>query len=169
MKNWAAKAEHRPDIAAILNRGFEIGSHEEHADDFDEMLRAYCADKIEAALPPSPWRDYAIRMLRRPAPPSPWILRRKGASERNFTIFKAVRLAEIKGLKPTRNQAQRYKGGAHSACSLVAEELKRFGIHLGEDAIEKLRRRQQQDTGARQDHETDLDRMIRESFRYRET
>jgi hypothetical protein len=43
------------------------------------------------------------------------------------------------GLKATRSRHQRYTNGAHSACSLVAEELKAaFGLHLSEDAVEKI-------------------------------
>jgi hypothetical protein len=155
-KEWGAEAEHVPEKAAILNELFEKFPEKLYCklnkmqraelEECDELLRALCADKIEAALPPSPWRDYAIRALRRPAPPSPETLRRSGAAERNFTIAKAVLFAEGRGgLKPTRNRAQRYRGGAHSACSLVAEELKRFGVHLGEDAIEKLYRRRRQE------------------------
>ena len=43
------------------------------------------------------------------------------------------------GLAPTRNPAARYSGGAHSACSLVAEELKKMGVRrCNEDAVQKI-------------------------------
>jgi hypothetical protein len=86
----------------------------------DEILRLRCADLIESALPPSPWRDYALQALRRPAPPSKEVLRHDGIEERNKIIVDAIYAAAEAGLSLTRNRAQRYTDGAHSACSLVA-------------------------------------------------
>jgi hypothetical protein len=45
------------------------------------------------------------------------------------------------GLKATRGRDKRDANDAHSACSLVAGELKKVGLHLSEDAIEKVWRR----------------------------
>src|SRR5262245_23495911 len=107
--------------------------------DHDYMFRAICANRIERALPPSPWRDYALLVLRRPDPPSRDLLLRNGMSERNRTICIAVLTAVSLGLAPTRNPAARYSGGAHSACSLVAEELKKMGVRrCNEDAVQKI-------------------------------
>jgi len=58
--------------------------------------------------------------------------------ERNGRIARCVEYAINAGLKATRSRHQRYTGGAHSACSLVADELKAEGIHLSEDAVEKI-------------------------------
>ena len=107
--------------------------------DHDYIVRAICANRIERALPPSPWRDYALQVLRRPDPPSRDALLRNGMSERNYTILFAVLTAVRLGLAPTRNPAARYSGGAHSACSLVAEELKKMGVRrCNEDAVQKI-------------------------------
>jgi hypothetical protein len=107
--------------------------------DHDYIFRAICANRIERALPPSPWRDYALQVLRRPDPPSRDALLRNGMSERNHTICFAVLTAVRLGLAPTRNPAARYSGGAHSACSLVAEELKKMGVRrCNEDAVQKI-------------------------------
>jgi len=107
--------------------------------DHDYIFRAMCANRIERALPPSPWRDYALQALRRPDPPSRDALLRHGMSERNLTIRIAVLTAVGLGLAPTRNPAARYTGGAHSACSLVAEELKKMGVRrCNEDAVQKI-------------------------------
>src|SRR5262245_39931325 len=107
--------------------------------DHDYIFRAICANRIERALPPSPWRDYALQVLRRPDPPSRDALLRNGMSERNHTICIAVLTAVSLGLAPTRNPAARYSGGAHSACSLVAEELKKMGVRrCNEDAVQKI-------------------------------
>jgi hypothetical protein len=107
--------------------------------DHDYIHRAICANRIERALPPSPWRDYALQVLRRPDPPSRDALLRHGMSERNHTIHIAVLTAVRLGLAPTRNPAARYSGGAHSACSLVAEELKKMGVRrCNEDAVQKI-------------------------------
>src|SRR5262249_5170066 len=95
--------------------------------------------RIERALPPSPWLDYALQVLRRPNPPSRDALLRNGMSERNHTICIAVLMAVHLGLAPTRNPAARYSGGAHSACSLVAEGLKKMGVRrCNEDAVQKI-------------------------------
>src|SRR5215831_4826501 len=107
--------------------------------DHDYIVRAICANRIECALPPSPWRDYALQVLRRPDPPSRDALLRNGMSERNHTIYIAVLKAVRLGLAPTRNPAARYSGGEHSACSLVAEELKKMGVRrCNEDAVQKI-------------------------------
>lgn len=116
----------------------EVDSDRGDKDGADEIVRAVCADYIERALPPSPWQDYAVRALRRPAPPSRWTLHRGGINERNFAIYRAVLAAERAGLKISRNRAQRYTEGAHSACSLVADELKKLGVRRSEDAVEKI-------------------------------
>jgi hypothetical protein len=111
--------------------------------EIDEYMRALCADRIERDLPPSEWRDFALASLRQPAPPSAEATQRNGALHRDYMISWAVLLAESVGLNPTRNQAQRYKdGAAHSACSLVADELKKRGIdNCSEDAVEKIWRK----------------------------
>jgi hypothetical protein len=106
----------------------------------EELLRELHAVEVRMRFPPSPQRDHLLKLLRRPAPPSKDVLYRGGIKERNFTIVKAVCLAiTFAGLEPTRNRAQRDRDGAHLACSLVAEELKKLGFRrLGEDAIEKI-------------------------------
>jgi hypothetical protein len=104
-------------------------------DGADEFYRAYCAVRIERALPPSPWRDYALRDLRRYVPTQ---ARRGGIEVRNQWIFYAALWATYCGLKPTRSPAGRYKGSSHSACSLVAEGLKEIGLSLSEDAVKKI-------------------------------
>src|SRR5262249_57285206 len=87
-------------------------------------------------------RDYALTTLRRAAPPSEKATRRNGRLHRDHMISWAVLFAEFAGLAPTRNQAQRYKdGAAHSACSLVADELKKRGISVSEDAVQKIWRK----------------------------
>ena len=89
---------------------------------------------------PAPWRDYILFMVQ--GPPSQNAKRRIGKHDsRNSQIREAVERARDAGLKATRNRDQRHTGGAHSACSLVAEELKKAGLHLSEDAVEKVWRR----------------------------
>jgi hypothetical protein len=104
--------------------------------ELDYQLRIVCADRLEGELPPTPWRDFALSVLRRLAPPPKQMMRRL----HDFLIFVAVKEAESAGLNPTRNRAQRYKDDApHSACSLVADELEKRGIkNCGEDAVEKI-------------------------------
>jgi hypothetical protein len=133
-----------PEVAEYVDARFvELANasidNEEDIED-DGVLRELAADRLERAVPPSPWRDYALSVLRRPAPPSPRTVWRDGIHYRDDTIWFAVRKAQQLGLALTRNRTQRDKGGAHSACSLVAQELLRFGVCLSEDAIEKISR-----------------------------
>jgi len=106
----------------------------------DEVCRALHAIKVERHLLPSPQRDHLLALLHRPAPLPKNITRRGGISDRNFNIWMLVNMAVICGLQLSRNRAQRDTDGAHSACSLVADELKRSGLRLSEDAVEKIMR-----------------------------
>lgn len=136
------KLSEHPEVADYIEAAFveqSLNSATYNHED-DQVLRELAADRLERAVPPSPWRDYALCVLRRPAAPSQEVLRRGGIGSRNETITWAVRKAEHLGLAVTRNRAQRDNGGPHSACSLVAEELLRFGVCLSEDAIEKIYR-----------------------------
>jgi hypothetical protein len=138
----AARLSEGKDLRLLTNRLLDrlFVVHKSDAfRDHDYIYRAICANRIERALPPSPWRDYALQVLRRPDPPSRDALLRNGMSERNHTIYFAVLTAVGLGLAPTRNPAARYSGGAHSACSLVAEELKKMGVRrCNEDAVQKI-------------------------------
>jgi hypothetical protein len=40
--------------------------------------------------------------------------------------------------KPTRSRASKDKGGADSGCSIVKDALSRQGVHMSEEAIEKI-------------------------------
>jgi hypothetical protein len=102
------------------------------------MLRILCADWLEQSMPPSSRRNYILSVLRKPDPPSKEAVLRNGISWRNHLIYMACRMAVRLGLSPTRNRAQRYNGGVHSACSLVADELAKCGARRSEDAIEKV-------------------------------
>src|SRR5262245_4759944 len=116
----------------------------------DEVLRALHASEVERHFPPSAQRDHLLRLLLCPDhPPSKHTLHRGGINGRNFTIALAVySVVKFAGLQPTRNRAQRDNDGAHSACSLVADELKKFGFHrCGEDAVEKIWRQQANEIG----------------------
>ena len=93
------------------------------------------AHMLERNVPPSPWRDYILIMLRNTRPVLPTAEKHIW---RNLTLSMAVEYGREAGLDPTRGRHQRYTNGAHSACSLVAEELKKVGLHLSEDAIEKV-------------------------------
>src|SRR6516165_8442283 len=107
----------------------------------DEVCRALHAIKVERHLPPSPQRDHLLALLRRPGPLPKNITRRDGISDRNFNIWMLVSIAVNCGLHLSRNRAQRDTDAAHSACSLVADELKRSGLrHVSEDAVEKIMR-----------------------------
>ena len=107
----------------------------------DEVCRALHAIKVERHLLPSPQRDHLLALLHRPAPLPKNITRRGGISDRNFNIWMLVNMAVMCGLQRSRNRAQRDTDGAHSACSLVADELKRSGLrHVSEDAVEKIMR-----------------------------
>jgi hypothetical protein len=124
------------DIAALWVAEEELADFRENPPpNLDEFLRTKCAEQIENKLPPSPLRDYTLHVLRKP---SQRTLQRKGKNDRDFAIYFAVNVAIWKGLRRTRNSAQRHKGGPHSACSLVAEELKEFGIELKEDGVLKV-------------------------------
>jgi len=105
---------------------------------FEAVYRELHAIRVERHLPPSPQREHLLALLRRPAPLPKSITRRGGISDRNFNIWMLVHIAVRCGLQLSRNRVQRDTGGAHSACSLVADELKRSGLRLGEDAVEKI-------------------------------
>jgi hypothetical protein len=117
---------------------------------FDDVLRTLHAGEVERHFPPSAQRDHLLRLLLRPnRPPSEYTQHRGGINGRNFSIALAVySVVKFAGLHPTRNRAQRDKDGAHSACSLVADELKKFGFHrCGEDAVEKIWQQQADEIG----------------------
>jgi len=121
-----ATREQDPDRADWADKLFKEGAT-------DPIVRWQCADWLERVLPPSAQRDCILQVLRS----VPVLL--PGA--RNEAIRQAVIAAvEIYGFKKTRNPAQRYKDdGSHSACSLVAEELKALGIAgISEDAVLKI-------------------------------
>ena len=101
----------------------------------NEWYRVTAAYMLERSVPPSPWRDYILIMLRHTRP-----VLRTGAKHvwRNIILTLCVELGRAAGLDPTRGRHQRYTNGAHSTCSLVADELKAFGMHLSEDAVEKI-------------------------------
>lgn len=123
----ATKPENAPEIAPEVTLAY------------DEFLRRLCAQRIAQALPPSPWRDFAIIVLQRPAPPSKWFKQRNGILARNAAIMWAVRIAtEQFGLSLTRRGRRHSRSDRHSACSLVAEELGRFRISMTEAAVEKI-------------------------------
>src|SRR5262249_23000078 len=101
-------------------------------------LRKMAANLLERNVPPSPWRDYILFILRNLAPSlSP----RRKRQLRDGVIAFLVNDGIEAGLRATRGRDQRYKNGAHSACSLVVDELKQFGLNLGEEALEKIWRR----------------------------
>lgn len=52
------------------------------------------------------------------------------------------------GFRPTRNVASRYEDKIESACSIVCVALRRLGINLTEDAIEKIWRKSDELLGA---------------------
>jgi hypothetical protein len=144
---WQVRWERVAKVAMILSF-LDDDADDDDIDDIvknsghdDYTLRMLCARQLERTLPPSRWRDYAVQALQRPDPPGEWELDRGGIKVRDRAIRHAVEKAYAQGLFPTRNQATRDKGGAHSACSLVAEELKRLGIRLSEDAVEKIFRK----------------------------
>jgi hypothetical protein len=139
------RGEHelKEEIVADIDANDERFKSRNHDAPTDEILRAKCAVLIGDALPRSPWRDYAMNALCRPAPLSQkdlQRLRRNGKEGRDQTICTAVCMAISGGLRLSRNAAQRHKGGTHSACSLVADELKEWGLNCSEDAIEKIYR-----------------------------
>jgi hypothetical protein len=102
--------------------------------------RAFAVAYIERELPASPVRDYVVHILRQSLPFSGRALRPRGY--RDWAILVAVRRAERLGLNVYRNRATRDNRGRHSACSLVADELRKFDIHLSEDAVEAIYRGQ---------------------------
>jgi hypothetical protein len=101
----------------------------------NELYRAIVADVLERNVPPSPWRDYILFILRNSRPVMPSGMKHFW---RNWTINTAVEYGREAGLAPTRGRHQRYTSGAHSACSLVADELKEVGLHISEDGVEKI-------------------------------
>jgi hypothetical protein len=90
---------------------------------------------LEHNVPPSPWRDYILFILRNTRPVMPAGMKH---TWRDWTISAAVECGREAGLDTTRGRHQRYINGVHSACSLVADELKEVGLHLSEDAVEKI-------------------------------
>lgn len=58
--------------------------------------------------------------------------------ERNAQICFAINDLVQQGFRPTQNVASRYGEQIKSACSIVCSALRRLGIHLTEDAIEKI-------------------------------
>src|SRR5262245_6431287 len=111
-----------------IDKAFVSMARSQYASLFDGILLGLHAIKVERHLPPSPQRDQLLALLRHLVPPSKNTAQRSGIGDRNFIIWQLVFIAEsIGGLDKTRNRAQRDVGGAHSACSLVADELKRSG------------------------------------------
>jgi hypothetical protein len=122
-----------------INEVFRIAVEAAEQDgdvDFGEPLRKLAAIQLANNVPKSPWRDYILFVL---CKPDPWRFWRD--NWRDVLISLAVERAVEAGLKATRSRDQRYTNGAHSACSLVADELKALGLHLSEDAVEKIWRR----------------------------
>ena len=121
-----------------INEVFRIAVEAAEQDgdvDFGEPLRKLAAVQLAHNVPKSPWRDYILFVLCKPDPTSSTTPKR---AWRNALIGLAVESAVATGLKATRSRDQRYTNGAHSACSLVADELKVFGLDLSEDAVEKI-------------------------------
>jgi len=133
-------ADEANELFSTLNEGFKkyprlFGGSPYHD---NETFRVIAAHKLECSVPPSSWRDYILNVLRHTRPVLPTAQK---LAWRNFVIRLAVEFGREAGLDPTRSCHQRYTNGAHSACSLVAEELKKAGLHLSEDAVEKVWRR----------------------------
>jgi len=102
----------------------------------NRIYRAIAANLLEHNVPPSPWRDFILFILRKLNPPS--LPKSQKHLWRDGTVGIAVGCGVEAGLRATRGRDQRYTNGAHSACSLVADELKGAGLHLSEDAVEKI-------------------------------
>jgi hypothetical protein len=125
----------------IINKVF--GNFNEHLNEQsvqalyhdNETYRAMAAHVLEHNVPPSPWRDYILFILRNTRPVMPAGMKH---TWRDWTISAAVECGREAGLDTTRGRHQRYINGVHSACSLVADELKEVGLHLSEDAVEKI-------------------------------
>jgi hypothetical protein len=59
--------------------------------------------------------------------------------ERDQVIAHTVRyIVDVTGLRPTRSQALRDKGGNESGCSIVARALGLVGVNLSEKGVEKV-------------------------------
>jgi hypothetical protein len=124
-------------LFGVLNKTFEKGEgNAEPSVICNEVYRAMAANLLERNVPSSPWRDFILYVLRKLNPPP--LPKSQRHLWRDWTISTAVGWGVEAGLKATRGRDQRYTNGAHSACSLVADELKRVGLHLSEDAVEKV-------------------------------
>jgi hypothetical protein len=110
----------------------------------DEVLREAAARLIVEGKPlPPTLRYYVVEEVLRRATST--VARRKTGPNRDIntardvTIGTAVsRVVEHHGFPQTRNKATRDKAGRDSACSIVADALEEVGIHMSEDAVEKV-------------------------------
>lgn len=105
--------------------------------DKNKVLANLIVETMEAGRPLNPYlRERAIALLRRGPSATPG-KHRNGprTAMRDVQIVCAILIAQKHGLARTRNGATKIR---HSACSIVAEELSRIGIHLSEPAIEKI-------------------------------
>jgi hypothetical protein len=110
-----------------------------YADDFSSHLNLLCIATpalLTGSSMPRALSVYLSRCLNRPPrEPRPQRGRPRSPSDnRDINIAVAVRLAQRAGLGTTRNRASRRP----SACSVVAEELRAFGVHMTEAAVEKI-------------------------------
>jgi hypothetical protein len=123
-------------LFGVLNKTFEGEGDASPYVLCNGVYRTMAANLLERNVPPSPWRDFILFILRKLNPPS--LPKPQRHLWRDWTIGTAVGCGVEAGLKATRGRDQRYTNGAHSACSLVADELKKVGLYLSEDAVEKI-------------------------------
>lgn len=111
--------------------------------DLASQTTADCLERGE--LPPDWARSLVIARLRRDV--ARGLSRNSGPDPltnvpRDFYITLAVsNTCDEYGFLPMRNRATRDRGTRESGCSIVAAALLRLGVHLSEDAIEKIWKR----------------------------
>ena len=103
----------------------------------DQKLRVLTIILLETGTQlPFSLRQYVSGILRKPLPRKHRLANRGRDIQISFAVERLVE----QGFRPTRNLASR-GGGSESGCSIVRAALEGMGIHLSEDAIEKIWKR----------------------------
>jgi hypothetical protein len=125
------------DVASWDEQGTDAGSPKRELQHAITLIERVLDDEAADGIPCIEIaRKAAIPILKRARPPAG---RKSGAhslSWRNQWIIEAIRaVCAQHNLKPTRSPASRDEGHDPSACSIVAEALRRRGVKLSEKRV----------------------------------
>jgi len=121
------------DAQEALRRGIEVAFVFGTAPDPDG-LRSIALSEIRVSYLKWLMRESSASTTK----PSRGRVRPKLLQVRNEGIVAAIEWVVGKGIPPTRERATADKGGLLSACAIVAEALRRLGLHMTERNIEDI-------------------------------